>query len=402
MLVLLAALTFAPLTAVARDIEPVPIDAAAAKSNNDFAWAMYDEIRDSDENIFFSATSIQTAFGMAYAGAREETATELETSLKMAVTGEDYHQAMSSMVEGFNAHDRPYELQLVNRLWCQSDLSFEPDYLDITDRFYEANVARLNFKKKPEPSRQTINRWVEEQTNDRIKDLLPQGSIKPLTAAVITNAIYFKGDWRSPFDEANTRDERFDAAGRGQVEVPLMHQTAQFAYGKAQGAQVLAMPYAGDELSMVVVLPKKGTNLRKLDVSTEMWDEWVSATRAQTVEVWYPTFEMDWGGSIKDDLKALGMERSFSDYADFTGMFGPKNPVKIDDVIHKAFVAVDEEGTEAAAATAIIMVGVTSVSKPAPIPVFRADRPFLFAIRHNVSGALLFVGRMMDPSQAQG
>jgi len=253
----------------------------------------------------------------------------------------------------------------------------------------------VNFATDAEGARKTINAWVEKQTRDKIKDLIQPGVLDSLTRLVLTNAIYFKGDWASPFKKDGTKDGDFFAADGQKVAAPMMHQTGHFGYLDGGELQALEMPYKGDALSMVVLLPKAKDGLPALEkkLSATSAVVWIAGLRKQQVQVAMPRFTTTAEFMLKETLSAMGMTDAFSDRADFSGMDGVKD-LFISAVIHKAFVDVNEEGTEAAAATAVVM---KSTGMPAPPVEFRADHPFVFLIRDTRSGCILFVGRMANP-----
>ncbi len=299
---------------------------------------------------------------------------------------------------------RPFELVVANALWGQKGFPFRPEFIERTGKFYGAALTEVDYKTAAEQARQTINAWVEKQTNDKIKDLIPGGALNQDTRLVLTNAVYFKGKWSDPFEAAATRDRPFHLLPGGDgaktVQAPMMHKGATaFGYFKADGIAALELPYAGDELSMLVLLPDKNDGLAELEkkLTAQNLARWMGLLRRRQVEVVLPRFKMTCQFSLKQKLQEMGMAEAFSDSADFSGMV-EGGGLKLTDVLHKAFVDVNEEGTEAAGATAVV-VGVTSVMIDLP-PVFQADRPFVFLIRHKPTGAVLFLGRLTDPRQA--
>ncbi len=247
---------------------------------------------------------------------------------------------------------------------------------------------------------QEINRWVEKQTADKIKDLIKPSDLGRDTRLVLTNAIYFKGDWVKPFDNKDTRPEDFTVSAEKKVKVPLMQQKASFGYRQEETFQVLEMPYAGQELSMVVLLPKKADGLAELEkaLSAQRLTGLLSTLGRREVVTFLPKFKLEAYFELKPTLEALGMKLAFAGQADFSGI-NSEEELSVSAVIHKAYVDVNEEGTEAAAATAVVVARATVMRRPEPIPVFRADHPFLFLIRDTRSGAILFLGRVEDPSR---
>jgi serpin B len=284
------------------------------------------------------------------------------------------------------------QLRVANRLWGDLSLKLEPAFVASTSSAYGSTVQPLAIARQPEPSRVVINQWVEKQTNDRIKDLIPSGALGPLTRLVVTNAVYFDGKWSHPFDKAHTYDAPFTGAGN----VPTMHETAAFGLAKADGMTMLEMPYQGSDLVMDVILPDAQDGLGAIEgkLAPATFGTWTKALQTQRVAVSLPKVKFSWGGSIARPLQALGMQRAFSDKADFRGIADTQD-LRVSDVLHKAFVAIDEEGTEAAAATAVLMAekGIDLT----PVTTFKADHPFVFAIRDKAHDRILFIGRVTDP-----
>ncbi|WP_460007745.1 serpin family protein, partial [Methanogenium cariaci] len=301
-----------------------------------------------------------------------------------------------------NSPDAAYTLQTANALWAEENYPFLPAYIETAQQYYAAEVRNMDFASAPEESRQTINRWVEDQTEDRIKDLIPQGAIDSLTCLVITNAIYFKGTWVLQFDENNTHPAEFRSEGGEYVSVDMMQRTdvdARYAYSETDDLQILRMPYeheSGKALSMLVILPKDGNiTTAETALGTTGLVDAIASMETTQVKVFFPKFTLETTYSLSNTLKAMGMPAAFGLDADFSGMDGTRD-LFITNVLHKAFVDVNEEGTEAAAATAVIM-GKGMSTEDAPVPVFRADHPFIFLITDDETGNLLFMGRVADP-----
>lgn len=372
-------------------------------ANNRFAIDLYTRLADQgDGNIFFSPFSISSALAITYEGARGNTADEIRSVFHFPDNTTMMRNGFARTIAGINSGASTYTLRTANALWAEQTYPFLPEYISTADRYYSAQATNLNFISKPDESRITINRWVEEQTEDKIKDLLPAGSINPLTRLVITNAIYFKGTWVKQFDEKKTTEEDFHTGTGSTVRVPMMQRTdenATYGYAETGDLQVLQMPYesdSGKQLSMLVLLPKDtdlATVERSLNVTTIA--ELRQNLTSQRVMVYFPKFTMETKYSLPRTLSAMGMPIAFTGAADFSGMDGTRN-LFIDDVIHQAFVDVNEEGTEAAAATAGVMT-MSSMLVEEPVPVFRADHPFIFLIQDNETGNILFLGRMANP-----
>jgi serpin B len=379
-----------------------PDVAAVVEGNTRFAVDLYQRlIGEQTGNVLFSPYSISTALAMTYAGARGKTEAEMAEVLHFALPQERLHPAFAAITADLGDETRHgYELVAANRLWGQEGYTFLPGFLGITREHYGAELAQVDFAGNTERARQAINGWVEKQTREKIKELIARGILDALTRLVLTNAVYFKGNWESQFDEKLTREGRFTVARDRRVSVPMMHQESQFKYAALPKLQVLEMPYAGEDLSMLVVLPSEVDGLSRLErsLSAEGLAEWTERLRKAKVSVFLPRFTTTCQFELKAVLAAMGMPEAFHRVrADFSGMNG-KRDLCISAVIHKAFVDVNEEGTEAAAATAVVM---RLKSAPRPSPVFRADHPFLFIIRDNRTGSLLFVGRVADP-EAKG
>ena len=371
--------------------------AAAAKSNNAFAADLYGALREQEGNLFLSPFSISTALAMTYAGARGETAEQMADVLHFDAEGK-VHRQFGGLGHSVRAReDAGYQLDVANALWVQEDYDLLETFLDTVTQNYGAGVRQVDYKGDTEGARKTINGWVEEQTRDKIRDLLQPGVLDHLTRLVLTNAVYFKGVWKVQFDPKATTDAPFQVTPDDSVTVPMMYQEDDFWYGEDEGVQVLGMPYAGDALSMIVLLPKAKDGLPALEqkLTAAQMEQWVSSMHPRKVRVYLPRFKATSQFGLGPMLAGLGMPLAFDARdADFSGMTG-RPDLYISAVIHKAFVDVNEEGTEAAAATAVVMR--VKSAMPAEPPTFRADHPFLFLIRDTESGAILFLGRMANP-----
>ena len=386
------------MTSNAAAAEPIVQTATVVQGNNAFALALYAKLRAEDQgNLFLSPYSISTALAMTYAGAKGKTAAEMAEVLHFTVPQEQLHPAFAALAAKLHGDIKKegYQLRIANRLWGQAGYHFLPTFLQVTRDHYGAELAQVDFAQDTEAARHTINAWVEEKTEEKIKDLLAQGVLDSGTTLVLTNAIYFKGDWQRKFEAKATKDAPFLLTPQEKVTVPMMRQRGKFAYGVVGKVQVLELPYVGKDLSMFVLLPKEVDGLADLEksLSVETLNTWTSGLREQTVEVLLPKFKMTSGFRLEKTLGSMGMPLAFSGEADFSGMTGQRG-LFISAVIHKAFIDVNEEGTEAAAATAVVM------RAPAPPnPIFRADHPFLFLIRDNRTGSILFLGRVINPKE---
>jgi serpin B len=374
---------------------------AVVEGNNAFATDLYAQLRKRDGNLFFSPESISTAFAMAYAGARGTTAEQMAATLHYTLPPEKLHPAMGALLAGLNGPHAGYQLRVADALWAEKDFTFLDDFLKLTSSDYGAGFNRVDFKGSSEAVRATINQWVEEKTEDKIKDLLPAGSVTPTTRLVLTNAIYFKGDWQAQFDKAQTKDEDFHVSAAQTVKTPLMHLTSKLGYFNGGTFQTVDIPYKSGELSMIVLLPNDEGGLPALEKSFTSANakQWLSQLRpGSKIVLTLPKFKMTQQFQLGGTLSAMGMSTAFArGAADFSGMTG-KRDLWISAAIHKAYIDVNEEGTEAAAATGIVMRSMIA-ARPEPPIVFRADHPFLFLIRDNHSGAILFMGRVNDPTK---
>jgi serpin B len=378
--------------------EVPPADrAAVVKGNTQFALELYAKLRQQEGNLFLSPYSISTALAMTYGGARGQTADEMARTLHFDLPGEKLHPAFGALLQEVNGpgdKKRGYQLTTANALWGQKGYPFHADFLKLNKDSYGAGLNDVDFIGNTEMARQTINTWVEKQTHDKIKDLLKEGVLTRDTRMVLTNAIYFKGDWFSQFKKDATRDESFFVTADKQVKAPLMHQKGQFNYHETDSFQALELPYVGKELSMVVLLPKKKDGLGELEksLSVASLGDTLRGLRLSEVVVTLPKFKVTAEFSLRKTLSELGMATAFGAGADFSGI-ASKEGLKLADVVHKAFVDVNEEGTEAAAATAVIL----EAKSKKVIPEFRADHPFLFLIRDMRSDSILFLGRLVEP-----
>jgi serpin B len=393
----------APAGFAAQPVKPGGTDqATAVKDSNAFAVSLYGQLRGEQGNLFFSPESISTAFGMTYAGARGETAAQMARVFHFTLPPDQLQAAMGTLLAQMNAKHAGYQLHVADALWAERDENFLWSYLEAMQTHYGAGVHRVDFRTQPEAARNTINRWVEQQTEDKITNLIGPGVLTPLTRLVLTNAIYFKGDWSSQFAEKETRDEDFHLFGGRTVKTPLMHRTGAYSYFDGGSFQALEMPYSGGELAMVVLLPNDVAGLPTLEKSMTgaALAEWMKKLKpAEKVILTLPRFKMTREFELRGVLSKMGMAQAFSKTADFSGMTG-KPGLTISAAIHKAYIDVNEKGTEAAAATGVVMrqLAVRRIIPEKPI-VFRADHPFVFLIRDRHSGSVLFMGRVEDPAQ---
>lgn len=372
---------------------------AVVSGNNQFAFDLYATLADKEDgNLFFSPYSVSTALAMTYAGARGNTATQMAETLHFTLPQADLHPAFGDLIGDLNGRQQDaYQLNTANRLWGQEGYHFVPDFLDVTRESYGAELTRLDFARQTETARLTINQWVEDQTQEKIKDLLVPGVLTEMTRLVLTNAIYFKSDWKHPFDPERTNDAPFWKTPDEQVTVSMMHQVGKLNYAALPSAKILELPYTNDDLSMLLLLPNERGGLAELEtqLTAETLNQFIDQMVPKDVSVSMPKFGMTRDVNLSLVLKSMGMPEAFDPgIADFSGMTGDRD-LYISDVVHKAFISLDEEGTEAAAATAVVMSGRSGGPR---IEEFDADHPFLFFIRDNHTQSVLFMGRAADLS----
>ncbi len=375
---------------------------ALESANNEFALKLYLELAKENDgkNIFFSPYSIATALAMTYEGARNETAEEMREVLGFPEENDVRRPATASLYNRLNPTRGEYELKTANALWIQKDFNILPDLIDTVERYYLGVAEHVDFEGETDVARETINEWVAKRTNDIIDELLPEGVLSPLTRMVLTNAIYFKGEWEMEFDEELTEDTPFRVNDATTVDVPMMNNPeAEYGYYEDDIVQVLELSYKGDTLSMILALPKDEDLLALEEkLSLEMLSDWREGLLKRELNIFLPKFKLDTKYSLKEQLEKMGISLAFTppsqDGADFSGMTGDRD-LFIGAVIHDAFISVDETGTEATAATAVEMRLEMATEGP---PVFRADRPFLFLIQEKESGSILFLGRVVNPS----
>jgi serpin B len=375
---------------------------AIVEGGNQFALDLYRQLRAQEGNLFFSPSSISIALAMTYAGAAGETAAEMARTLHFPAPRGQLHDGMHALLASWSMPDEQQgiRLHMANRLWGQEDFEFLPPFLGITREKYAAELARLDFARSEE-ARQTINTWVEDQTEDKITNLIPAGVLSSDTRLVLTNAVYFHGMWAGPFKEELTKDEDFHLTAGDTVKVPLMHRTDAYRYAAVDDLQLLELPYGNGSLSMVVLLPRDKAGLADLEtqLTLENLQQWTAALkREDEVQVHLPRFKTTSQFELSRTLRDMGLASTFDPHAaDFSGMTGARD-VFVSAVIHKAFVDVNEQGTEAAAATAVaVRVTAAPIAEPKEPPVFRADHPFVFLIRDRRHDAILFMGRITNP-----
>lgn len=378
-----------------------PVDVSGVVEGGDrFALDLYQQLRTEDGNLFFSPSSISMALAMTYAGAAGQTEAEMAKTLHLQMPKDQLHDGMRALQAYWVTPDEEVgiRLNLANRLWGQKSYEFLTRFLQITRDNYGAELARLDFA-QTEDARQTINTWVEDQTENKITDLIPSGVLSHDTTLVLTNAVYFHGIWTNPFNKEGTKDEDFHLTATDKIKVPMMHRSGAFRYGTGDDLQILELPYGDGSLSMVILLPKEIDGLADLEANLtfQYLQRWSDSVKPENeVKVYLPKFKTTSQFEMSRTLKAMGMKSAFTGAADFSGMTGDRD-LFISAVIHKALVDVNEEGTEAAAATGVIMARSAAPIKKKKPPVFRADHPFVFMVRDNRNGAIMFLGRVTNP-----
>jgi serpin B len=371
-------------------------------ANSAFAVDLYRNLAVTGKNLFFSPYSIETAISMTMSGAKNRTERQMGEVLHVAPEAMTQHQAgIASFEKQLASVQKQGKVTIAssNSIWPQMGYPLSPSWLALLKRHYGTSVTPVDYIRETEKARLAINRRVEKDTKNRISELLKPGILDPLTRLALVNAVYFKGDWEHPFDKKNTTAYPFHIREGKTADAQLMRQSASFGYADHDSVQVLELPYAGEELSMIVVLPKERFGLESIErtLTAEEFGKWTGNLVRRKIEAFLPKFRTTSSFRLDKTMQQLGMTDAFDrNLADFSAMVTNRDRLYIGAVVHKAFVDVSEEGTEAAAATAVVMQ--LKSMMPVPVPIFRADHPFLFAIRENGSGRLLFMGRVCDPT----
>jgi len=375
--------------------------AGLVSGHNTFAFDLYRQLAAGGGNLFYSPYSIYTALAMTQAGARGETLDEMDAALSFNLPQDRLHTAINALdqslaeqaAEKAGEDAGPFHLNIANSIWGQRGYSFLPEYLDLLSENYGAGMRLVDYAANTEAARQAINDWIAQQTEDRIKDLIPAGVLNELTRLVLANAIYFNAAWLSPFDESATAPAPFHPLEGEPADVDMMRQSGSFGVATGEGWQLVELPYASRSMVMDVILPAEGGFAEfEAGLTGDALEGMLQQVNYTQVKLALPKFKVESDFSLKEPLAGLGMEQAFvPGQADFSGMDG-SHELYIQDALHKAFVSVDEAGTEAAAAT-VVIVGIKSAPmEPLSVTV---DRPFVFLIRDSESGAILFVGRVV-------
>jgi serpin B len=384
-------------------VKPGGDAAAAVTASNTFGMNLYQELRAEDGNLAYSPASISIALAMTYAGAKGETAQEMRTTLAFPDQADALHGGWATVMSRWQGAEN-VQISVANRLFGDKKYTFEPGYLSLTKSRYGAPLEPVDFAGAPEAQRKHINDWVANKTNDLIKDLIPEDGVTSDTRMALVNAIYFKAKWLTPFDDKRTEEAAFAAPG-GSVKVPMMSQTEHMKYAEVDGVKIAERPYKNSSFAAMFVLPEKEDGLAELEkkLDAKLLDRWTTALESERVAMKLPRFKIEPKAPVELEavLLKMGMKTPFvRGKADFTGITNPPSPADrlfIEQVYHKAFVSMDEAGTEAAAATAVMMG--RAGGKPSEPKSFEADRPFLFFVRDAKTGLVMFAGRVLDPTK---
>jgi len=360
-------------------------------SLNTFNFNFYQEISE-NKNVFFSPYSIFVALSMAYEGARGNTADQMYSILNILQNDSATRGSFGRLYNLLNQNKEGYNISTANAFWAQQNYPFLPNYINILESYYMAEANELDFSNNVEAAR-IINNWIENHTNNKIKNMIDPGALSEFTRLVLTNAIYFKGLWANQFNPENTHKADFKITQNTTTEVDMMSLSdTKFNYTETDDLQIIKLPYKGNNLSMIIILPKENNiSIAESELNAVNLTSWINSLKETEINVNIPKFKIETEYNLNDVLKKMGMTDAFSVAADFSGMDGTKD-LYISDVVHKAFVEVNEEGTEAAAATGVIM------TLKAVLYSFNADHPFVFLIQHEETGAILFMGKVMNPS----
>jgi serpin B len=370
-----------------------------SEGNNIFMMKAYKVLAEEEKNIFISPYSISSALAMTFAGSVGNTEKEMAKALEFSGNNKNFHENFGKVTQSINdlSSKGDIVLSIANSLWLAEGYKFTDEFLSINKTCYKTEMTNLNFAES-EKARTTINDWVAKQTKDKIKDLIPKNILDALTKLVLTNAVYFKAEWAEQFKKHNTAESDFYAFGKNPVKAEMMKLKHHFNYMENDDIQFVELPYKGGDASMFVLLPKKKDGLKSVEkkLTFENIKRYTDSMKRTEVELHFPKYKITLSYELRELMKKLGMEDAFTGSANFSKM-DEKNKLYISAIIHKTFIAVDEEGTEAAAATAVVMRMKSMPPSSDPI-IFKADHPFFYYIQEKTTGTILFAGRLMDPS----
>jgi serpin B len=371
---------------------------AVVKANTAFSAALYKTLSETNINFCFSPYSISTALAMTFAGARENTAKQMAGALCYNLSHQELHQSFAHLQNRLKAIQERGSIQLhiANSIWPHAGYPFLEEFLALLKEYYGALISSVDYG-NPETVREKINSWVKNTTMGKIQGLIPTGALTTLTRLVLSNAIYFKGHWLSRFEKTHTQNDHFWVTSEKRTIIPMMRQKQEFRYSETNTLQILEIPYKGDDVAFMVLLPKARGGLRDIEkkFSEETLRKWTRDLRKREIHVSLPKCTLHSNFRLDASLKSMGMTDAFDENkADFSGMDGIPNWLSISAIFHKVFIDLNEEGAEAAAATAVVM---RAKGLPPSCITFCADHPFIFLIREKRSGSILFLGRMVDP-----
>ena len=372
---------------------------SVTEGNTAFALELYSQLKSTQGNLFFSPYSISTCLAMTWAGARGETEKQMREVLHFGDDKRQVHesfQELQSQLLEISKHAGT-ELNIANSLWAQEGHPFRRQFLQIAKTNYAGDLKEVDFVRGNQSVANEINRWVAETTKERIQNIMPPESLSDVTRLILANAIYFKGAWQNPFEKSETTEQPFHLIGNRVRDVPLMHRFDTVRYLAESEFQAIELPYRSGQLSMVILLPREMDGSAQLEarLTPALISRSLGQMKRKDVEIFLPRFKLESGFNLNDTLARMGMPDAFSPGADFSGIDGDRW-LFISGIFHKAWGEVNEEGTEAAAATCVAVAGCI-VEPPPPPPVFRADHPFIFFIRDTRSGSILFLGRLAEP-----
>lgn len=358
---------------------------------NQFMLDFYSTTTIPDKNSFFSPWGMLSAFSILYEGAKDQTADEIADVFYLSKNDSERRDSFETMQKSLNVNGTGYDLRNANAIWIKTGFDIKDEFVNTSKKYYDSNVSEVNFP----ADESIIDSWIEEKTNNKIKDLI-KGTTNQLTRLVITNAIYFNGTWQQQFEQSLTQDSEFRVNEGKSVSIPMMYMQSVFSYAETEDLQILSMPYKGQRMSMLVLLPKENLDSIEKSITTEKLGEWKKSLQKQKIELFVPKFKLETTYDLVEIMKEMGIKLAFEkNNANLSGISDLK-PLFVTAAVHKAFVEVNEERTEAAAVTGITIRGGRSLPQ---LPIFRADHPFIFLIQDDETGLILFMGKVVDPTK---